>query len=68
MGYLVIEVCNRQISTVKAATLKDAQEAMKQMVNEAIESDHDTFEIGKTSAWANVALDDFQYNWEVVAI
>lgn len=70
MAYMLITVCEREISTEKFNTMEEAREAMEKELNEVTNTseDGDEFELGEFSAWANTDGGDYNYDWEIVAI
>lgn len=70
MAYMLITVCEREISTEKFETMLEAQKAMKKELNEVTDTneDGDDFELGEFSAWANADSGDCNYDWKIVAI
>ena len=70
MVYMLITVCEREITTEKYKTMIEAQKAMEKELNEVTDTseDGDEFELGETSAWANTDGGDCNYDWEIVAV
>ena len=68
MAYMLITVCEREISTEKFKTMAEAQKAMEKELNEVTDTENDEFELGEYSAWANTDGGDYNYDWEIVAI
>lgn len=71
MGYMIIEVCNREITTIKRDSFLAAHRAMEELVHMAIDDeDEDSvkYEIGKETAYANINGDDYHYDWRIEEI
>ena len=67
MAYMLITVCEREISTQKFDTLDDCQNAMENELYEVVDIDDDEYELDDFSAWAD-GYGGQNFDWKIVEI
>ena len=68
MKYMLISVCEREITTHLYDTLEDARTAMISDLESCIDLEDDEYEIEEMSAWANADDGDMNCDWQIVEI
>lgn len=70
--YMLISVCDRELSYNFSETLEDAQKKMKEEVNKACDDELEEFledksaEINEMSAWVNDGVNHCSFDWWIV--
>ena len=68
MKYMLISVCEREITTYLYDTLEEARDSMIRDLESCTDLEDDEYEIEEMSAWANADNGDMNCDWKIVEI
>lgn len=68
MKYMLISVCEREITTYLYDTLEEARDIMIKDLESCTDLEDDEYEIEEMSAWANADNGDMNCDWKIVEI
>lgn len=68
MKYMLISVCEREITTKECDTLDEARKTMIEELEACTDLEDDEYEIEEMSAWANADDGDMNCDWLIVEI